>query len=86
VTSAVTSPNRGPRADVRQVFQRNPTRRVFGPRDQGFADAVVGMAAEVGLTAGKPPERLLRALRPAPLKAASVLLLVMSTRSTAEPQ
>src|SRR4030095_209204 len=38
---ALTPPNRDPRSDMRQVFQRDPSLRVLGGRYDLFADAMI---------------------------------------------
>jgi hypothetical protein len=48
-------PNRRPRADVRQVFQRNRPLRVFGFLNKLLCNAMVGVSLKAALFAGQFP-------------------------------
>jgi len=72
VLGAVLPPNRCPRSDVRQVFQRNTSLRVFSGSDDLLTDAVVLVASKAGLSAGQIPQSFLGASRSFALEASPV--------------
>src|SRR3990167_1032643 len=67
--------NRGPRADVRQVFERNPARGVLSRGDDRFADHVVLVSAKAGLPSRQGLQPLLGAACAATLQATPVLVV-----------
>ena len=75
VLRSVFPPNRGPRSNVRQVFQRNSPRRVLGGRDESLADAVIRVSPEASFPSGEFPQALLGAARALALQAPTVALM-----------
>src|SRR3990167_4073587 len=78
LSSALTPPNRGPRSNVRQVFQRNSPRRVFGGQNDLLTDPAVLVAAESRLLLADPRQFLLRTPRVAALHGAPLLRVLPS--------
>jgi hypothetical protein len=61
--AAHTSPNRGPQANVRQIFQRNSPLRVFSERDDLLTNSMIRVATESCFLAGKLLQPTLTRLR-----------------------
>ena len=75
---SLTLPDRCPFADVRQIFQRNPSRGVLGLGYDTFRDDVVRVGTEAGLPARKTFEMSLGRLRANRLKNRSKTLVPLS--------
>src|SRR5262249_3936830 len=63
----VLGPNRGPLADVLEVFKPDPAPGVFGQSDQFLGNAVVLVPAVIRLATGQPLEPWLGTLGAGPL-------------------
>ena len=68
--------NPGPRANVRQVFQRNPSVRAFGVENESLADLVVDVLLKASLPARQLPEMASGRFRAALLQITAQALLL----------
>lgn len=78
VHRSLALPDRCPLADVRQIFQRNPSRGALGLGDDAFRDDVVRVGTEAGLPARETFEVSFGRFRAGRLENGSKLLVPLS--------